>query len=88
MTHYKVEWTPRALAQLAQLWNESLLRRLISSASNAIDKTLSVDADQKGRQLSGGSQQLVIYPLAVLFRLSRDDHTVTVFHVRLDPSSA
>jgi len=88
MSRYTVEWTRRALAQLAQLWNESLQRRLISSASNAIDKSLSLDADKKGRRLSNRSRQLVIYPLAVLFRVSEDDRTVTVFDVKLDPSHA
>lgn len=86
MTRYTVDWTDQALAQLAHLWNESFARTLISIASNAIDKALSVDAHVKGRPLSGISLQLVIYPLAVLFRVSEHDRLATVFKVKLDPS--
>ena len=86
MTRYTVEWTDRALAQLAQLWNESFARSLISTASNAIDKSLSFDAHEKGRPLSSRSRQLVVYPLAVLFRVAEQDRLATVFNVKLDPS--
>jgi hypothetical protein len=88
MIRYTVVWHAAAHAKLAKLWNESLNRRAIADASNSIDRLLAVDPESKGNTRSDLSRQLVVYPLAVLFRVREPDRIVEVFEVSLDPSHA
>jgi hypothetical protein len=85
MIRYTVVWHADAQAKLANLWNESLNRRAITIAANAIDRKLAVGAETQGNSRSDRSRQLVIYPLAVLFRVRELDRIVEVFDVALDP---
>jgi len=88
MPRYTVVWHDSAEAKLANIWNESLDRRAIASASNAIDARLKLDPASQGSPSHANTRTLVIYPLAVLFRIREDDRIVEVIDVNLDTSHA
>ena len=87
MTRYTVTWHDDAQAELARLWNQSLLRRQITAAADNIDQVLAADPLKAGDQVSSLSRCLRIYPLAVLFHAREPDRIVEVFEVKLDVAS-
>ncbi len=84
MTRYTVTWHDDAQAELARLWNQSLLRRQMTGAADKIDQMQAIDPFKAGEQISSLSRCLRIYPLAVLFHVREADRIVEVFEVKLD----
>jgi hypothetical protein len=82
---FRVRWERRALDEIARLWTQanSVLRQAITAASHAVDQRLRVDPHNEGESRSNGRRITFIAPLAIIFRIEADGHTVSVLQVRL-----
>lgn len=84
MTRYTVVWLERALAQLADLWNNNPGRRQeISDASNAADKLLRLDPQSKVEPLTDSVSVAVIVPLVLGVRIKEADRIVEISGVQV-----
>jgi mRNA-degrading endonuclease RelE of RelBE toxin-antitoxin system len=81
---YTVVWTPSALNQLADLWNQASDRQAVTDAADGIDRELRVDAHLRGAPYDH-RRYLHISPLVVLYRVDPDDRMVRVIQVRRLP---
>ena len=79
--NYSVIWLPDAEQELAGLWLDSRDRDVVTRAADAIDRLLARDADIQGESRPNGRRILFASPLAVTYRVRRDEHQVDVLHV-------
>lgn len=78
---YTVGWTRHARNVLASLWINAPDQAAVSAASNAIDRTLRIDAHRQGVPHGGGRRLLRIPPLVVVFTVDPGDCKATVLQV-------
>jgi mRNA-degrading endonuclease RelE of RelBE toxin-antitoxin system len=83
MTRYTVVWTASAQNELAELWLASAQRAMLTAAVNIIDRDLSLDAGDKGIELSEGLRAYFAPPVRVLYSILADDRLVDVLSVKL-----
>ncbi len=83
MARSTVLWHADATNELAEIWIESLNRRVLTDATNAIDRELGSSPASKGTELSEGLRVLVEPPIQVLFVVHEDDRTVEVLRIKL-----
>lgn len=78
-----VVWTQAALNELADLWvrGDSILRKQITAAANAIDEELKLKPDEKGESRGNDDRVFFVYPLGVQFDIDHSRSTVRVFHL-------
>ncbi len=76
---FTVVWRPFAEQQLSQLWLQANDRAGVSEAADRIDSLLQNDPQNEGESRGGGERILIAAPLAVLYRVSLDDRTATVW---------
>jgi hypothetical protein len=81
---YTVVWIPRALAMLAEIWNDAPDRGAVTAASAEIDRLLRLDPDKRGRRFRS-QRLLLVPPLAVTFSVDAGDRMVKVLQVRRYP---
>jgi hypothetical protein len=81
MTRFTVVWHADARDELARLWIVATNRGALTSAADAIDRELAVDASLKGNGIPDGLRQLTVVPLRVLFAVSEADRMVRVLEV-------
>jgi plasmid stabilization system protein ParE len=79
----KVRWTPAARADLANVWlkADSDQRRVITSAAQAIDNRLTIDAKNAGESRPGGRRIFFESPLGIAFRVDPTGAAVDVLRV-------
>lgn len=73
---FTVIWDPDAEEHLARMWLGSRARESIRLASDAIERSLRVDAHLKGVPLER-RRVFSVDPLAVVYTVSLDDRIVT-----------
>jgi plasmid stabilization system protein ParE len=78
---YTVVWTPSALRDLADLWNNATDRAAVTSAADTIDSLLARDPLSQGEARAGSRRILVVESLAVYFEVRDLDRLVTVLDV-------
>jgi len=83
MTRYTVVWPREVEADLAQIWLGSDDREAVAKAANEIDRTLSVDAIERGGDVGEGLRFYVAPPLRALYTVREKDRIVEVLRVRL-----
>jgi plasmid stabilization system protein ParE len=77
---YTVVWSPEALDKLAELWMQSEDRDAVSRAASLIEGSLRNDPDELGDEFYG-DRLLVESPLAVGFRVIKEDRIADIFDV-------
>jgi len=80
MSH-TVVWLPAAEQELADLWLMASDRVAITNASLEIDQLLTTDPENAGESRQDKRRVLFSAPIAVMFRVLRDDRIVIVSHV-------
>jgi hypothetical protein len=80
MTRYTVAWRQSVRDDLARIWIMARDRQAVADAADKIDRELSVDPDQKGREFND-VRLLVAVPLEVTYSVSADDRIVIVLQV-------
>jgi hypothetical protein len=78
---YTVVWTPTAEHHLAELWLQSSDRNAVRSATDTIDKVLTVDAHVHGESRYETLRVLVVAPLGVDFDVDQNDCLVRVLRI-------
>lgn len=81
MTRYTVVWVQSAEKELTEIWLNALDRKAVSTASDAIDQILAIDATDRGVELSEGLLALFSPPLKVIFSTREQDRLVEVLRV-------
>jgi hypothetical protein len=90
MTRYTVVWDATVESQFINDWVEgdSQTRSVLTAVANWIDTTLSVDAENKGRAISGSRARMLAVPLvqppariSVVFDVVPDDRQVRVVRI-------
>lgn len=79
--NFTVIWRPKALAELAELWAESLDRSGMTAASHRIDLALQADPTAVGEGRGGDDRLLFDPPLAVYYRVAAPARMVFVLSV-------
>ena len=82
MTKYTVVWRNSAVQELSQIWLHSTKRNEVTRSSDAIDKTLTYDPMDRGRDYFG-DRYLIVHPLWVVYRIENADRIVEVLQVGL-----
>lgn len=77
---YTVIWTPTALSELADLWNNASDRQAITAAADRIERRLRRSPETAGKP-HGEDRYLVYPPLAARFSINPDDSQVKVTQV-------
>lgn len=80
MNHYRVDWLPEALDELAEIFLQ-LRSRSISRAVEVIDGHLQGTPDSAGTLLSEGLFRITEPPLIVYYSILTLDHRVEVSSV-------
>jgi hypothetical protein len=75
---YDVIWRPRALARLADLWNQAADRNAVAAASDQIDDELERDPLGVGESRGGIIRVHLVAPLGVYYSVDATARTVTV----------
>ena len=80
---YMVQWMEEALADLARLWidADSNLRKLISVATNEIDRRLRKHPLDEGESRDGADRIFLWPPLGVTFEVSEQDRVLRILGV-------
>jgi len=78
---FLVNWLPDAEQELADIWLNAPDRAAVTQASHQIDRRLKTDPDNEGEARSDGRRLLIVFPLAIIFRVIADDRRVDVIHV-------
>jgi len=80
---YTVVWGPRADRRVIDMWisADSVGRALVTAAANEIDRQLRIDAHEVGESRPNGRRILIVSPLVVSFRASKQDRLVRVINV-------
>lgn len=78
---WTVVWLPKALDDLAELWNGGPDRTAVRDAADRIDWLLRRDPLNQGEARDDGVRILIEAPLAVYFTVSVPDRLVSVFAV-------
>jgi plasmid stabilization system protein ParE len=78
---YTVIWQPSAEAKLAQIWTEAHGRNAVAQAADAIDRLLQFNAESEGESRTGDIRITVVRPLAIHFRVVKEDCMVYVLKV-------
>ena len=63
---------------MAEIWLKATDRTGITSAANAIDVALAIDADEKGAEIREALRVLVVPPLRALFSIRKADRIAEV----------
>ena len=81
----RVEWSARALAELAEYWTngDSNRRAALTQAAGQIDALLTADAIHEGESRGNGRRIVFVAPLAVTFFVNERLKIVTVLWLRL-----
>jgi hypothetical protein len=79
--NFQVDWMPRALNQLTNIWLAASNRNAVTAAVHAIDQTLAVDADTVGRVVFDTVREYNQPPLGVEFEVIIADTRVWVLLV-------
>ena len=79
--NFTVIWRPKALAELAELWAESLDRSGMTAASHRIDLLLQSDPTSAGEGRGGDDRLVFDSPLAVWFRVDASARMAFVLSV-------
>lgn len=82
MTRYTVVWVRSVHDELAEIWQQAGDRDAVTTAADAIDEVLSVDALDRGGELSEGLRCLILPPLKVIYAVTEEDRLVQVLRVR------
>ena len=75
---FRVEWSPHAGGQLADIWARAEDRNAVTTASYDIDRTLSREHEDAGESRPDGWRILFAAPLAVRFQVYPSDRLVLV----------
>jgi hypothetical protein len=77
---FRVRWSNRALAQLAELWNQASQpdRWSITQANHEAELRLRRNAPTEGESRPRGGRLLFVPPLGITFRVEPDGQTVSV----------
>ena len=78
---WTVTYRPSAKARRATLWLNAGNRQAIADAANAIERQLASDPFNAGESREGSKRVLIEPPLAVLYDVSEQDRTVSVWSV-------
>lgn len=80
---FRVDWTPAALAELAEIWADAgdATRRRITEATREIDAQLAAAANEAGESRIENIRLLFVPPLSVYFHVHEDSRTAAVFQV-------
>lgn len=79
--NYTVIWLPDAERELAALWLNAPNRVIVTKAAAVIDQMLERDPENEGESRSNGRRILFASPLAVIYRVHRNERQVDVLHV-------
>jgi plasmid stabilization system protein ParE len=79
--NFTVEWSPSALSDLADIWNNAADQAAVTAAANAIDDLLGRDPVHQGESRAGNTRILSVVPLAVFYDVEVTNHQVTVWDV-------
>ena len=82
MNHYTVIQPPWVEDQLAELWLAADDRPEVTAASNAIDRELREDAENKGELVEEGLRRFALGPLLVYYSVHPGDCLVKVWSIR------
>ena len=77
---YTVIWRRTAENQLATIWLQASDPQSVQQASDRIDQLLRVSSLARGNDRPG-LNELTVWPIRVLFKVSPDDRTVIVLRV-------
>jgi hypothetical protein len=82
---YRLRWAKKALAELAAAWTgaDSNIRHAITAATHQIDQQLQTAPLAESESRPGGRRIRFVRPLGIIFRLEKDNVTVSVLHVWL-----
>jgi plasmid stabilization system protein ParE len=78
---YTVIWQPSAEAKLAQIWTETHDRNAVAQAADAIDRLLRFNAESEDESRAGDIRITAVHPLAIHFRVAKEDCMVYVLKV-------
>ncbi len=80
---FRVMWLRTALDELAEVWArvDSTERKLITAATNNIDKRLERDPAKEGESRDARQRILFEFPLAIDFEVPSGQRVVRVLHV-------
>jgi hypothetical protein len=79
---FTLTYLPTAKDELAELWLDAKDQNSVTQSSNAIERELRDDPDQKGEVVEGPLRKIVAAPLVYYFVVSPDDRLATVWSVR------
>ena len=82
MTRYTVVWVKDSQGELADIWLNAPDRNAVTAATEAVDRQLSIDAPDKGIELSEVLRAFFAPPLRVLFAVNEGDRLVEVLCVK------
>jgi hypothetical protein len=78
---FSVVWLPVAEQSLARIYNEAADKQEITRAANEIDRWLRLIPAEVGESREGESRVTFCSPLAITYRVIREDRRVEVGHV-------
>lgn len=81
MTRYTVVWVQSAEDELMEIWLAAADKQQVSSAADALDQTLALDAAKKGIEIAEGLRAAFLSPLKLLFTVRDEDRIVEVLRV-------
>jgi len=75
---FSVQWQESAENELAQIWIDAEDRSLITATADQIDKLLVNDPESLGESRGGSNRILIERPLAVLYRVEKDQRILVL----------
>lgn len=76
---YEVEWSQRAINQLAEIWGRSTDREAVTIASHALDQVLGRDPEDIGESRPDDQRITFATPLGVLYEVdTRRRHVLVI----------
>jgi hypothetical protein len=82
---FTVRWEEQAVNELTTLWVNATSeeRKKITACSHKVDQLLQANASDEGESRVDDQRLLFVLPLAVVFKVEEDGHTVSVLQVRM-----
>lgn len=78
---FTVTWLPRALTQLAEIWEGASDRTSVTRAADEIDRLLTESPEAMGESRANGFRIDCVGPLACIFHVSEPDRTARVVRI-------
>lgn len=85
MSRFRLDWQPRALDDLADIWMKAPDRAAVNLAIDFLEAQLAESPAVWGRELSEGLYQITIQPVRLLFTVDTKGQIVKVLYARRWP---